>query len=544
MMILLVICLWVLAACSGAVAPAASVARAENDVRAPTEAAITDTPSAAPTRTRTATATVTATATASPRPDTATPEPTAVRTATPTRSATALAPAAAPVRAAEGTARTYLPAVSAGFRAQPSLLGVALEGYRDEFGFHRALELDARYMRRHREISWREVEPREGEYHWELLQGLEPELLNAQAHDIEVMLSIQMTPDWAQKVPPYACGPIRADKFDAFAEFVEQLVGHFGPGSPYGVRYWQIANEPDVAPGEVGPDSVYGCWGDPEDPYFGGGHYAEMLKIVYPRAKAADPNAVIVMGGLLAECDPQTTQPGNGCLNATRWKSGMFLEGVMQAGGGAYFDVASIHSYAEYRPELPQRMHSLYSWTQDPTGGTGLPEKIAFLRRALAAHGYADKPVFAGEIALKCEAPTPECYDAGAAFVPRAYAEAYALGAKCAMYYSLINESKFKGLLLPDLTPKPAFWTYKFLSDQIGEATYEGPATGYAGVSGQSFVRAGAEHIQILWSADGSDHLLPVPMGFVAAYDKYGGPIAPSDGQLIVGWSPIYVVVQ
>ena len=160
-------------------------------------------------------------------------------------------------------------------------------------------------------------------------------------------MSIQMTPDWAQKVPPYACGPIRADKFDAFADFVAQVVAHFGPKSPYGVRYWQIGNEPDVAPGEIGPDSVFGCWGDPADPYFGGGHYAEMLQVVYPHVKAADPGAVIVMGGLLAECDPQTTQPGNGCLNETRWKSGLFFEGVMQAGGGAYFDVASIHSYAQ-----------------------------------------------------------------------------------------------------------------------------------------------------------------------------------------------------
>jgi hypothetical protein len=112
------------------------------------------------------------------------------------------------------------------------------------------------------------------------------------------------------------------------------------------------------------------------------------------------------------------------------------------------------------------------------------------------------------------------------------------------MYYSLINQSKYKGLLLPDFTPKPAFWAYKFLGEQIGEATYEGPVTGYAGVSGQSFLRAGPEHIQILWSADGGDHLFPTPEGFAAAYDKYGSPIAPSEGQLVVGWSPVYLIVR
>jgi hypothetical protein len=500
----------------------------------------------------------TATVVASTRPPAPGPTPTGMptrksaarpapaATATPQRkTAPVRTPARAPAARGAQTARTFLPTVAAGFRAEPSLLGVAIEEFRDAHGFQQALELDARYMRRHHEISWREVEPREGEYHWEVLQGLEPELLAARAQGIEVLLSVQMTPDWAQKVPPYACGAIRADKFDAFAKFVEQLVGHFGSRSPYGVRYWQIANEPDIAPSEIyPPDAVYGCWGDPQDPYFGGGYYAELLKIVYPRIKAVDPGAVVVMGGLLAECDPQTTQPGNGCLNETRWKSGLFLEGVMRAGGGAYFDVASIHSYAEYRPDLPQRMHSLYSWTQDPTGGTGLPEKIAFLRRGLAAHGYADKPVFAGEISLKCQEPTPDCYDAGAAFVPRAYAEAYALGTKCAMYYSLINESYYKGLLLPDLTPKPAYWAFKFMSDQIGEATYEGPVTKYAGVTGHSFLRAGSRHVQILWSADGSDRQIAVPVGFVAAYDKVGNLIAPSNGRLVAGWSPVYMVVR
>ena len=353
-----------------------------------------------------------------------------------------------------------------------------------------------------------------------------------------------MTPDWAQQVPPYACGPIRADKFDAFADFVAQVVAHFGPKSLYGVRYWQIGNEPDVAPGEIGPDSVFGCWGDPADPYFGGGHYAEMLQVVYPRVKAADPGAVIVMGGLLAECDPQTTQPGNGCLNETRWKSGLFFEGVMQAGSSSYFDVASIHSYAQYRPDLPQQMHSLYAWTQDPTGGTGLPEKMAFVRRSLEAHGYSGQAGVRGRDRTEVRRAHPGVLRCGAAFVTRRYTEAYGLGAQCAMYYSLVNQSKYKGLLEPDFTPKPAFRAYKFMSEQIGQAIYEGPVTGYAGVAGQSFRRGAAERVQILWSADGADHTLPAPAGFAAAYDKYGTPISPADGELTAGWSPIYVVTR
>ena len=42
-------------------------------------------------------------------------------------------------------------------------------------------------------------------------------------------------------------------------------------------------------------------------------------------------------------------------------------------------------------------------------------------------------------------------------YVPRAYAEALALGLEGQIYYSMINEEwRHTGLILPDLTPKPS----------------------------------------------------------------------------------------
>jgi len=372
------------------------------------------------------------------------------------------------------------------FRPQVSMLGVALEGYKSTAGFEQALQLGVHWVRRWDPISWRDVEPTEGIYRWEVLAGLEDELWRARASNVEPVISIQYTPQWAQKVVPYTCGPIRPDKLEAFARFMEQVVARYGSSSPFGVRYWQVGNEPDVAPGEVGPNSIYGCWGDPHDPYYGGGYYAEMLRVVYPRVKRVDPQAQILLAGLLLECDPAATSPGHGCINEQRWRSGFFLEGVMRAGGGEYFDIANLHSYAELRLDLPSRMHSYYAWS-GPSGGTGLPEKVAFVRRVMGQYGYAGKPVFSGEVALKCEEPSPECYDVGAAFVPRAYAEAYGLNLVGAIYYALISEFKYKGLLLPDFTPKPAFWSYAFFSSQLAGADYVGPVMGYDGVTGYTF---------------------------------------------------------
>ncbi|MGD8244453.1 MAG: glycoside hydrolase family 88 protein, partial [Anaerolineae bacterium] len=422
-----------------------------------------------------------------------------------------------------------------------------MERFDEASGLAEASKLGARWGRRWQHISWREVEPTEGEYDWEVLDGLAEEFLRARDSGIEPIVEIQFAPQWAQKVVPYACGPIRADKFEAFAAFMEELVTRYGPSSPYGVRHWQLGNEMDVAPEEIGPESVFGCWGDLDDPTYGGEHYGEMLKVVYPRIKAADPQAQVMVGGLLLECDPYATTPGNGCKNELRWKSGFFLDGIMRAGGGEYFDVIDVHSYALLRPDLPCRMHSYYDWSGSE-GGTGLPEKVAFVRRVIAEYGYDNKSVIAGELALKCEEPTETCYDVAAAFVPRAYAEAYGLDLLGGVYYTLISPdsypSRYKGLLRPDGSARPAYWAYSFMSQQLGDSRYEGPVTEYAAISGHAFERAGGRQVQILWSTDGTDRVIDLAAGVVGAYDKYGDPLLPDAGRLTVGWSPVYLAVE
>ena len=437
---------------------------------------------------------------------------------------------------------SYVPLVANGFRAQVPMLGASMVRYNAESGLDKALELQLHWASRATAVSWGAVEPQEGQYHWEALADLETELLRVRAISLEPIVAIHSTPQWAQKIVPYACGPIRSDKFESFAKLIEQLVTRYGTSSPYRVRYWQLGNEPDISPGEVGPDSGFGCWGDPNDSYFGGGHYAEMLKVVYPRVKAIDPEARVLMGGLLLECDPYSMSVGDGCINELRWKSGFFLEGVMQAGGGAYFDIADVHSYAVMRPDLPAKMHSQYAFGGN-LGGTGIPEKVGFVRAVMGKYGYGNKPLVLGEMALLCENPTSECYDVAAAFVPRAYAEAYGLDVLGGMYYAMIWEPMHAGLVFPDLAPRPAFWAHKFMGSQLVNSHYEGPVAGYPGVSGHLFDQ-GDILVQIVWSTDGTEQAISVPANFARAFDKFGNIVAPSSGQLTIGWSPLYIELQ
>jgi hypothetical protein len=162
------------------------------------------------------------------------------------------------------------------------------------------------------------------------------------------------------------------------------------------------------------------------------------------------------------------------------------------------------------------------------------------VRRTLTKYGY-DKPILAGEIALKCDHPTPECYEAASAFIPRVYAEAHELNLLGAIYFALISEFAYKGLLLPDLTPRPMYGAYQFLGQLLAGAQPAGPVAGYAGLSGYNFIRPDGRRVQIVWATDGADQVLPLPSGFMQAFDKFGAPLTPVDGALAVGWSPIYI---
>jgi hypothetical protein len=161
----------------------------------------------------------------------------------------------------------------------------------------------------------------------------------------------------------------------------------------------------------------------------------------------------------------------------------------------------------------------------------------------MAQKGYS-KPVFVGEVALKCTDGTAKCYDAAAAFVPRVYAEAYRLGVTGQVYYLLIADIVHYSLMTSDFAARPMYESYKVLSSYLQDSRYTGQVTEYPGVSGSLFNQNGTRPFQIVWSTDGTDQTIPTPPDFIRAADKFGQPIEPVNGQLTIGWSPIYLELQ
>jgi hypothetical protein len=235
----------------------------------------------------------------------------------------------------------YLPLTGKSF---PLLtpFGVQIQGLTDPNINNLAQEAGIKWVRIDA-FDWSKIEPLNTDsagYNWNAVD--EATLQTASNNGMEVIAIIRGTPSWAQKVPPYSCGPISETALPDFASFVSDLVNRYSV-PPYNITYWQMGNEPDVDPSLVlGYDSVFGCWGDSNQAYYGGEYYSDMLNLIYPTIKSADPDAKVIIGGLLQDCDPTFDQ---GCI------TGKFFEGIIRNdiyNSGNNFDYVSFHGYSPY----------------------------------------------------------------------------------------------------------------------------------------------------------------------------------------------------
>ncbi len=388
-------------------------------------------------------------------------------------------------------------------------------------------------------LNWAAVEPEEGARQWDSAASLAKNLQAYSAQGINVILTVDMTPAWAQKIPGYSCGPVREDKLASFAQFMQDTVEHFGK-PPYNVKYWELGNEPDIDPQLVDPDGVIGCWGDASDPYYGGGYYADMLKVVYPAIKAADPQAQVLVGGLLLDCDPTNPPDGKDC------QPSKFLEGILRAGGGSDFDLISFHGYPQYssNPDLDTD-RDFPSWSA--RGGVVMG-KVDFLREVMAAY-QVDKPLLLTESSLICsEKNTVDCNPPGQAFfqaqadyLVKVYVRDWASNLAGTIWYTFEGPGwRYGSLLDENQDPRPAFQAYQFLLKELAEAKYNKVIDRYPGIDAYQFTAAG-KLIWVLWSDNGKPVAISLPEGSTQALDKYGQPLTADQQGMLPVSSPIYI---
>jgi len=193
------------------------------------------------------------------------------------------------------------------------------------------------------------------------------------ASGMKIIGTIESAPAWAVMDTGKPDGPLRPETLPSFAEFVAAVVERYdgdgwqdAPGSPV-VDYWEFYNEPDRR-----LNTSDGRWG------LHGAEYAQMLSVVYPVVKAQNPDAQVLLGGLAYDFFTEQGGPFNRA----------FLDDVLAAGGGAYFDIFNFHGYPSFA----------YNWLPPGTtaAGPGLLEKANYLHNKLTALGI-DKPFIVTE---------------------------------------------------------------------------------------------------------------------------------------------------
>jgi hypothetical protein len=444
----------------------------------------------------------------------------------------------------------FLPLVGKGYPAPPPVYGVELLSF-SEWKLDKATQANVNWVR-YDTFSWAKIEPTAPNpghtYDWNTVNNAG--LIEAAQANLTVIAVVKNTPTWAQKPPGHICGPIASSAWGAFYDFVYQLVSIYS-APPYNIRYFEFGNEPDADTTGMSADlqAIFGCWANPNDKtYYGGEYYAEMLKRAYPAVKAANPQAIVLNGGLLLDCDPRYPPPGKDCLPA------QFLEGILHNQGAAYFDVLTFHSYPYYG--LPQDGYpgrnlgpQIVDENNASFAGSGgqLVGKVDYLRYVMGKYGI-NKPIMMTEVGLQCKVPN-ECVvgtppsnaflELQADYVVQTYTRSWGLNLLSAVWYTLEDSTWNHTGLFTGFVGRPGYNALVFMTNELKDTNIGAPITQFSGLRGYEFTNA-TKRIWVLWAPNGITGIQISPTNVNKIYDKYGNPITPIPSSITIT-HPTYI---
>lgn len=202
-------------------------------------------------------------------------------------------------------------------------------------------------------VTWPFLQPQRGEWSWDRLDRL---VALAEARRVEVLLPLGLTPGWASARPDEysAYRPGQAAEpadLDDWRRYVEAVVNRYAGR----IRLFEIWNEPNLKSFYSGDiDSMVRLCRDAR----------EVIKRADPRNLLVSPSATLAGG--------------------PAW-----LDRFLAAGGTDCFDVVGFHFYVT--PDPPEKML----------------ERVAEVRRVMAAHGISDRPLWNTEDGVFIDAKRP-----------------------------------------------------------------------------------------------------------------------------------------
>ncbi len=324
-----------------------------------------------------------------------------------------------------------------------SPFGVDMRGTIDESqGLSYAVNAGARWARV--KLSWDSVEPVKTDppqYNWASYDAI---FRRAAEAGLQLVVTIRDNPGWAAAT---RCGPLYDP--NELARFARAAVSRYSQ-PPYNIRVWELYNEPDNKRTDGWFVNLGGCWGN------AGRAYADMLKVVYPAIKQADPQAIVLIGALGYEYRYVDH------LNMN------FLDDVLRAGGGPYFDVMNFHYFHEYHT----------NW--DSSTRVDLQGKLDALKSVLTRNGVQMKPFVITELGHPYAGPPAEGYTprGNSRYVIQGNVRAVAEGIGIIIWYQMVDgpeDVRLYGLLNSQLSPQAGYDVYRFLVGKLSGAAYIGP---------------------------------------------------------------------
>ncbi len=229
----------------------------------------------------------------------------------------------------------------------------------EEWKIQRTLQM-AREMGASRIVEffpWAYYQGQDGAIAWE-----HPDMIinHAAAQGVSVIARIGLTPAWARpKDTPLTY--LDADAYKDFARFTAVFAQRYRGQ----VSHIIIGNEPNLN---------YE-WGYRQTTYQ---DYVDLLKVVYPVVKAANPELIVLAGALAPTLEPAGSPWGLNDLD--------YLTGMYQSGAADYFDGLAVHAYGlAFPPE------------SDPAPDLLNFRRVELVRQVMLDHGDAATPIFITE---------------------------------------------------------------------------------------------------------------------------------------------------